>query len=94
MFTGGIGCKETSRWNIQIRFCVDLKKVNSVTAKDSYSLPRISETVDALSGAKYFTTMDVDRAFWHVGLAKEDKKKQHLQFEESYMSVMSCHMDH
>jgi hypothetical protein len=49
------------------RFCVDLKKVNSVTAKDSYSLPRISETVDALSVAKYFTTMDVDRAFWQVG---------------------------
>jgi hypothetical protein len=57
------------------RFCVDLKKVNSVTAKDSYSLPRISETVDALSGAKYFTTMDVDRAFWQVGLAEEYKRK-------------------
>ena len=57
------------------RFCVDLKKVNSVTAKDSYSLPRISETVDALSVAKYFTTMDVDRAFWQVGLAEEDKNK-------------------
>ena len=31
--------------------------------------------MDALSGAKYFTTMDVDRAFWQVGLAEEDKKK-------------------
>ena len=60
---------------VKYRFCVDLKKVNSVTAKDSYSLPRISETVDAISGAKYFTTMDVDRAFWPVGLAEEDKKK-------------------
>ena len=40
--------------SIKYRFCIDLKKVNSVTAKDSYSLPRISETVDALSGANYF----------------------------------------
>jgi hypothetical protein len=61
--------------SIKYRFCIDLKKVNSVTAKDSYSLPRISETVDALSGANYFTTMDVDRAFWQVGVAEEDKQK-------------------
>ena len=61
--------------SIKYRFCIDLKKVNSITTKDSYSLPRISETVDALSGAKYFTTMDVDRAFWQVGVAEEDKRK-------------------
>jgi hypothetical protein len=48
---------------IKYRFCVDLKKVNSVTVKDSYSIPRINDTVEALSDAKYFTTMDVDRAF-------------------------------
>ena len=60
---------------IKYRFCIDLKKVNSVTTKDSYSLPRISETVEALSGAKYFTTMDVDRAFWQIGVAEPDKRK-------------------
>jgi hypothetical protein len=42
---------------------VDLKKVNSMTVKDSFSIPRINDTVEALSDAKYFTTMDVDRAF-------------------------------
>jgi hypothetical protein len=43
--------------------------------KDAYSLPRIDETVDALSGAKFFSTMDVDRAFWQIGLREEDKCK-------------------
>ena len=57
------------------RFCIDLKQVNSVTAKDCYALPLISRTVDALSGANYFTTLDVNRAFWQVGVAEQDKHK-------------------
>ena len=49
--------------------------MNNVTAKDCYSLPRISETVDALSGSKFFTTLDVDRAFWQIPMKEEDKAK-------------------
>lgn len=60
---------------VTYRFCIDLKKVNDVTTKDSYSLPRISETADCLSGAKFFSTLDIDRAFWQVGIAEEDKCK-------------------
>ncbi|XP_062588198.1 uncharacterized protein LOC134249845 [Saccostrea cucullata] len=36
------------------RFCVDYRKLNSVTKKDAYPLPRIDESLDTLSGAKYF----------------------------------------
>lgn len=35
------------------RFCVDYRKLNSVTKKDAYPLPRIDESLDTLSGAKY-----------------------------------------
>lgn len=38
-------------------------------------MPRISDTVDALCGAKIFTTMDIDRAFWQIGVNQDDKKK-------------------
>ena len=67
--------KKMTDGSIGFRFCIDLKKVNSVTLKDSYSLPRISDSVDALCGAEYFTKLDVDRAFWQVGLREEDKCK-------------------
>jgi len=67
--------KKTPDNSIQYRFCIDLKKVNNITAKDCYSLPRISETVDALSGSKFFTTLDVDRAFWQIPMKEEDKAK-------------------
>lgn len=57
------------------RFCIDLKKVNAITTKDCYSLPLIHRSADVLSGSNYFTTFDVDKAFWQIGIAEEDKKK-------------------
>ncbi len=67
--------KKADDGSIQYRFCIDLKKVNSLTSKDCYSLPLIQETVDALNGAQYFSTLDVDRAFWEIPVLKKDKKK-------------------
>jgi len=57
------------------RFCIDLTKINEVTVKDSYPLPLISKTVDMLSGAKFFSSGDLDRAFWQIGLVESDKEK-------------------
>jgi hypothetical protein len=61
--------------SIKYRFCIDLRKVNDATEKDCYSLPRIDETVDALCGAQFFSSMDIDRAFWQIAMAEEDKHK-------------------
>ncbi len=67
--------KDSSGSVVGYRFCIDLTKINAVTVKDSYPLPLISKTVDRLSGAKYFSSGDLDRAFWQIGLAEEDKEK-------------------
>src|SRR6218665_1709653 len=40
------------------RFCVDYRAVNAITRKDAYPLPLISESLDALSGAKWISTGD------------------------------------
>ena len=40
-----------------LRFCIDLRKLNSHTFKDAYSLPRITETLDCLNGAQWFSTL-------------------------------------
>ena len=43
------------------RFCVDYRKLNEVTAKDSYLLPRIDDCLNALAGCSWFSTLDLCR---------------------------------
>ena len=57
------------------RFCVDFRKVNAVTRKDVYPLPRIDETLDTLGGARYFTTLDLESGYWQVPLKEDDMQK-------------------
>ena len=56
------------------RFCIDYCKVNAVTKKDAYPLPRIDDTLDALGGAEYFTTLDLQSEYWQVPLDENSKE--------------------
>ena len=58
-----------------VRFCIDYRKVNGVTRRDAYPLPRIDDTLDTLAGAKWFGTLDMVSGYWQVEVAEEDKEK-------------------
>lgn len=61
--------------NGQPRFCLDSRKLNSVTKRDAYNLPYISEILDNLRDARYLSSIDLSKAFWQIPIAEEDRDK-------------------
>ena len=58
-----------------LRFCVDYRKLNNITRKDSYPLPNIDDTLSSLAGAKYFCALDLASGYWQVPLSEDAKPK-------------------
>ena len=71
-----------------LRFCIDFRRLNSLTKKDSHPLPSICETLDSLVGAAYFSTFDLTSGFWQVPMAEESK--QFTAFMLGSMGLFEC----
>ena len=60
-------------------FCIDFQKLNDVTVKDAHPLPRIDDTLEALKGAKFFSTLDLKSRYWQIPIKEEHKSKTAIQ---------------
>lgn len=58
-----------------LRLCVDYRQLNSKTRRDAFPLPRIEESLDALSGARWFSTLDLASGYNQVPVTEGDKPK-------------------
>jgi hypothetical protein len=59
----------------KMRFCIDYRKLNNVTKREMYALPRIDDTLDALGGAKFFTCLDLTWGYWQIKMRSTDVEK-------------------
>ena len=57
------------------RFCMDYWKINELSRKRSYPLPRIGDMLDALRGLEYFSTLDLYSGYWQVKMDQTDVDK-------------------
>jgi len=70
------------------RFCVDYRKLNSLTIKNRFPLPIIEEILDELAGTKFFTKLDITAGYHQIRMAVSDEFKTafkthhgHFQFK-------------
>ena len=71
-----------------LHFCIDFRKLNSLTVKDSHPLPQICETLESLTGAAHYLTFDMNSGFWQVPM--EEESKQYTAFTLGSMGLYEC----
>jgi hypothetical protein len=49
--------------------------LSDVTTKDAYPLPRIDDSLEQMSGAKWFLTLDLCSGYWQLEVKPEDRHK-------------------
>jgi len=60
----------------KLRLCAYYRALNEVTRKDRHQLLLISEALDRLGGAKYFTKVDIKDAYHNIRIGEGDEWKK------------------
>ena len=68
-----------------LRFCIDFRRLNARTKKDSYPLPWMQETMESMVRARFFSMMDLKSRFWQVKMS--EKSRQYTAFTVGSMGI-------
>ena len=58
-----------------LRLCIDFRKLNQKTVRDSYALPRIDEILQIMKGSCWFSSLDLKAEYWQIEVSECDKAK-------------------
>ena len=71
-----------------LHFCINFRKLNSLTVKDSHLLPCICETLESLAGAAHYSMFNMNSGFWQVPM--DEESKQYTAFMLGSMGPYEC----
>ena len=54
---------------------MDYRKLNAKVVRDQYPLPRVDDSLDAVAGSRWFTTLDLKSAYSRIPVIPENQNK-------------------
>jgi len=86
--------KPDSKGNKRWRMVLDFRDLNDKTIGDAYPLPNITEILDQLGSAKYFSVFDLASGFHQIKMHPDDRViRQHSQHHTDTMNLTECLLD-
>ena len=90
--------KESEGQNkVKERMCVDFRELNKLIIPESYPFPLIEDLITLTQGCKWFTTLDINSAFWSIPIRYADRQKtgfvtlnNHYQWKCLPFGLKSC----
>ena len=78
-----------------LRYCIDFRALNKVTVRDAFPLPNMRDCIESLNGSKFFSTLDMQAAYWNIKVHKDDKHKtafitKYGLFEHNRLPFVLC----
>ncbi len=58
-----------------LRFCCDYRRLNAITVRDVYPIPRADDVINHLGGSTIFTSLDLKNGYWQIPLTRDSREK-------------------
>lgn len=66
------------------RLCIDFRDLNKIVVPQSQPFPLMEDLMVKTRNCKYFSTLDINSAFWSIPLKVEDRKKTAFVTQENH----------
>ena len=77
----------------EIRLCIDFRKLNAISIRDSFPLPRIEEALQAVQAAMWFTSFDLAQGYLQMAMEEADIPKTAFRAGSTdFTNSSECHL--